>query len=160
MDRKENLYRIFAERKWTLEGNGIIPGARKVKRKGEEWKVGSNKAESNYCFELIERGVKTATSYLYDEKTFIPPTKYSILKNWDGTKELEIITQRYYITAFKDVTERQADREGEGRYTLEEWRTTRKKFFSEELAKQGKEFDDNTLIVCEEFYQEKWIKKE
>ena len=121
---------------------------------------GDNKSESDYCFDLVKYGRKTATSYLYDEKTFTAPTEYSILTNWDGTEELQIITQKYYISAFKDVPERQADREGEGSCTLEDWRTTHKEFFAKELALQGKEFDENMLIVCEEFYKGEWVKKE
>lgn len=141
-------------KRWIKHSTGNI------KRKAEVWKFGANKSESDYCFELVKNGIKTATSYLYDEKTFTPPSECSILTNWDGTEELQIITQKYYISAFKDVPERQAIREGEGTCTLEDWRTIHKEFFAKELALQGKKFDDNVLIVCEEFYVGEWMKKE
>ena len=108
----------------------------------------------------MKNGIKTATSYLYDEKTFIAPQQYSIVTNWDATEEVQLITNRYYITSFKEITERHAYLEGEGARTLEEWRIIHKDFFTKELAEKGQEFTEDALIVCEEFAKCQWAKKE
>ena len=81
-----------------------------MKRALEKWKLGKNRAESDYLFELVKKGLKVATSYLYDE-TFVMPSQYTILTNWNGTDELQLETTRCYIVPFKDVPERQAIRE-------------------------------------------------
>lgn len=121
-----------------------------MKRDLEVWKLGANKDESDYLFELVKQGIKTATSYLYDD-TFIPPAQYSILSNWDETEELLIKTTKYYIVPFKEVTETQARKEGEGARTLEDWRAVHKAFFMHRLALHGKPFSEDIKIVCEEF---------
>ena len=38
-----------------------------MKNQLEVWKLGVNKTESNYLFNLVKQGIKTATSYLHDE---------------------------------------------------------------------------------------------
>lgn len=121
-----------------------------MKRDLEVWKLGDNKDESDYLFDLVKQGKKTATSYLYDD-TFIPPVQFSILSNWDETEELLIKTTKYYIVPFKEVTEVHARKEGEGSGTLEYWRAVHKTFFMKRLAIQGKPFSEDVNIVCEEF---------
>jgi len=155
-DNYKNKREYFKDwnKRWIKHSTG------KIKRKAEVWKFGANKSESDYCFELVKNGIKTATSYLYDEKTFIAPQQYSIVTNWDATEEVQLITNRYYITSFKEITERHAYLEGEGARTLEEWKTIHKDFFTKELAEKGQEFTEDALIVCEEFAKCQWAKKE
>ena len=57
----------------------------------ERWKLGANKDESNSLFNLVKAGVKTATSYLYDEN-FVKANKYSILLNWEESEEIKLKT--------------------------------------------------------------------
>lgn len=121
-----------------------------MKKDIEVWKLGENKAESDYLFELVKQGKKTATSYLYDD-TFSVPCPYSILSNWDGTEELLIQTTKFYVVPFNEVTAMHAAKEGEGVGTLADWRTVHKAFFSKRLALQGKTFKEEQKIVCEEF---------
>ena len=54
-----------------------------MKNNFEIWKLSDNKEESDYLFNLVKNGIKTATSYLYDD-TFKEPCKYSYLSNWEG----------------------------------------------------------------------------
>ncbi len=121
-----------------------------MKNKLEVWKLGTNKTESNYLFNLVKQGIKTATSYLYDE-TFVETSKYSILTNWDETEEIRLETISFYTVPFNDVTKEHAWKEGEGSRTLEEWKLVHKEFFAKRLALQGKEFNEDIKIVCEEF---------
>lgn len=121
-----------------------------MKNNLETWKFGTNKIESDFLFNLVKQGIKTATSYLFDE-TFVAPSRYSILTNWDETEKINLETTKFYVVLFKEVDKEHAWKEGEGTRTLEEWRTIHKEFFSKRLALQGKEFDENLKIVCEEF---------
>ncbi len=121
-----------------------------MKNKLEVWKLGSNKTESTYLFNLVKQGIKTSTSYLYDE-TFDKPSQYSILTNWDETEEIRLETISFCTVPFNDVTKEHAWKEGEGARTLEEWKHIHKDFFAKRLALQGKEFNEDIKIVCEEF---------
>ena len=121
-----------------------------MKNNLEIWKFGTNKIESDFLFNLVKQGIKTATSYLFDE-TFVEPSRYSILTNWDETEKINLETTKFYVVLFNEVDKEHAWKEGEGTRTLEEWRTIHKEFFSKRLALQGKEFDENLKIVCEEF---------
>lgn len=112
-----------------------------MKNKLEVWKLGANKTESDYLFNLVKQGIKTATSYLYDE-TFVEPSKYSILTNWDETEEIGLETISFCIVPFNVVTKEHALKEGEGALTLNEWKLVHKEFFTKRLALQGKEFDE------------------
>lgn len=121
-----------------------------MKNKLKIWKFGTNKTESDYLFNLVKQGIKTATSYLYDE-TFDNPFKYSILTNWEEMEEIRLETISFCIVPFNDVAKEHAWKEGEGSRTLEEWKLEHKEFFAKRLALQGKEFNEDIKIVCEEF---------
>ena len=121
-----------------------------MKNKLEVWKLGANKTESNYLFNLVKIGIKTATSYLHDE-TFVEPSQYSILTNWDETEEVRLETISFCIVPFNGVTKEHAWKEGEGARTLEDWKLVHKDFFVKRLTLQGKEFNEDIKIVCEEF---------
>ena len=121
-----------------------------MKNKLEIWKFGTNKTESDYLFNLVKQGIKTATSYLYDE-TFDKLSKYSILTNWDETEKIRLETISFCIVPFNGVTKEHVWKEGEGARTLEEWKLVHKEFFAKRLALQGKEFNEYIKVVCEEF---------
>ena len=99
-----------------------------MKNNLEIWKLGVNKSEADYLFNLVKQGVKTATSYLYDE-TFVEPARYSNLTNWDETEKITLKTTKFYVVTFNEIAKEHALKEGEGSRTLEEWRTIHKEFF-------------------------------
>lgn len=121
-----------------------------MKNNIEVWKFGTDKTESDYLFSLVKQGLKTATSYLYDEN-FVTPNKFSILCDWDGNEEIKLETINFHIVPFKDVTELHAYKEGEGDRTLNFWRKIHKDFFAKRLMLQGRTFSEDVLVVCEEF---------
>lgn len=121
-----------------------------MKNNIEVWKFGTDKMESDYLFNLVKQGLKTATSYLYDEN-FVSPNKFSILCDWDGNEKIKLETINFHIVPFKDVTEHHACKEGEGDRTLECWRKIHKNFFTKRLMLQGRTFSEDILVVCEEF---------
>ena len=62
-----------------------------------------------------------------------------------------IKTTKVYVVPFNQVTEDHAAKEGEGDCSLEYWRKVHREFFTEELKEIEKEFEENMLVVCEEF---------
>ncbi len=117
----------------------------------EVWHLGKNKKQANKLFKLVLKGKKIATSYLYNTTEKLINNTYSILTNWDKSKQLLILTTNIEIVRFNKVTKQHARNEGEGTKTLRYWRKTHKKFFIEELAEKGQSFSEETLIVCETF---------
>ena len=55
------------------------------------------------------------------------------------------------VAAFAQVPADHAYKEGEGDRSLDYWRSVHEDFLSRELATIGRTFDENTLVVCEEF---------
>ncbi|MBQ8749274.1 MAG: ASCH domain-containing protein [Clostridia bacterium] len=118
----------------------------------KEWYFGDNKQTANKLFFLVKRGIKTATSYLYDKQVFDKKIlNYSILTNWDNSQKILIKTTKRTILKFKDVSTEHAYKEGEDDRTLQSWLTRHKALFASMLAEKGKTFSDSTKIVCEEF---------
>ncbi len=62
-----------------------------------------------------------------------------------------IKTLKVYVTAFNQVSDEHAYKEGEGDRSLEYWRKVHVKFLTNELASVHKSFNENTKVVCEEF---------
>lgn len=125
----------------------------------KEWKFGTDKKDSDYLFELVKSGVKTAISYLYEnQKLKKDLSNYSILTNWDKTQKILIETTKKNIIKFKDVSSEHAYKEGIGDRSLQSWNILYRKFFTSILAKKNENFNDDIKIVCEEFKVVKIIK--
>lgn len=122
-----------------------------MEKKIETWSFCGDKKTSNQLFELVLRKKKTATSYLYDGSDISKEIGFSILENFDHTESVKIKTKKVYVSKFCDISSEHAKKEGEGNLSLAYWRKIHKKFFSKECKKLGLPFDDETLIVCEEF---------
>ena len=121
-----------------------------------DWHFGDNKKMADELFNLVLKGEKTATSYLYYKNNKLNQG-FSILTNWDKTKKIILETTKIYKTTFDKVTKEHAFKEGEKDKTLKSWQTIHKKFFKKELALQGLNFCDNIKIVCEEFKITKFL---
>lgn len=118
----------------------------------EKWHFHNNEKDCNYLFDLVLKGIKTATSYLYlKESDLKPKSFYSILTNWDNSKEILLKTTKIYKTKFKNVTELHAQKEGEGDKTLAYYKKVHTDFFKNECKNHNLFFNKNTEIVCEEF---------
>lgn len=57
---------------------------------------------------------------------------------------------RYKISSPTPV-DKEPYKEGEGNQSLDDWREGHQAFFTEALAECNQVFDENMLIVCEEF---------
>lgn len=115
-----------------------------------DWHFGDNKKMANKFFNLVLKGEKTATSYLYNKKDKLDKG-FSILTNWDKTKKILIQTTKVYKTIFDKVTQEHAFKEGEKDKSLKSWKAVHRKFFTKELNNKNIKFTNSCNIICEEF---------
>ena len=106
--------------------------------------------------DLVLQGIKTATCSAYDlyqinNEPLPQAGDYSVILNSNEEAVCIIKTIKVYVTEFKNVSEEQAFKEGEGDRSLEYWRKVHESFLTNELASVHKGFDENTKVVCEEF---------
>lgn len=117
----------------------------------QRWKFAGDKNSCNELFNLVKKGIKTATSYLYLNDSDLFQEEYSILINYDDTEEILLKTTKIYKEKFINITKEHAYKEGEGDRSLEYWKRVHKKFFSKELSNKNIEFNEEIEIICEEF---------
>lgn len=119
----------------------------------EAWSFGSN---PDLLAELVLRGEKTATASAYlcyeMEKEPLPAVgKYSVVLDAQESAVCVIQTTAVSLCPFCQVSEEHACREGEKDKSLDGWRRIHRDFFTEELKAYGRSFDEQILVVCEEF---------
>ena len=125
-------------------------------KKISSWQFGDTKKEADKLLNLVLSGKKRATSSLYDsykrKKISLPKVgEKSIIKDSKNIPRCLIITTRVSIKSFGKITTSFASKEGEGNRSLNYWRKVHKKFFQKRLKKRGLEFNEDILVVCEEF---------
>ena len=106
--------------------------------------------------DLVVQGIKTATCSAYDlyqisDEPLPKEGDYSVILNSREEAVCIIQTTKVYVAEFKDVSDEQAYKEGEGDRTLAYWRKVHENFLINELASVNKTFSQNTKVVCEEF---------
>lgn len=135
----EKLWNEFAE-KHNIKCN-----------KFDIWAFGEN---TTLLTELVIKGIKTATSsldLLYENEPLPKKGDYSVIVDDNGSAKCIIKTRKVDVVPFNEVTEEHAFREGEGDRKLETWREVHKSFFKRCLEEKGRNFDENMLVVCEQF---------
>src|SRR3989344_5502517 len=125
-------------------------------KKIPSWKFGDTKEETDSLIKLVIKGKKTATSSLYEsyQRKKIPLPKIGDKNFIQDSNEVErclIVTSKVKIKPFNKITKAFAKKEGEGDRSLAYWRNVHKRFFKKRLKKQNMKWNNNTLIVCEEF---------
>ena len=106
--------------------------------------------------ELVLQGIKTATCsaydlYLINNEPLPQSGDYSVILNSKEEAVCIIQTLKVYVTAFHQVSEAHAFKEGEGDRSLDYWRRVHVNFMTNELASVNKPFDETAKVVCEEF---------
>ncbi len=119
----------------------------------DAWAFGD---DPNTLAQLVLDGTKTATASAYclyelAGEELPKAGEYSVILNTQGEPVCIIRTEKVFVVPFCEVDEKQAWKEGEGNRSLPYWRQVHKRFFQNELAVVCKEFDENMLVVCEEF---------
>lgn len=118
----------------------------------EKWSFGGNSKYSDELLDLVIKGCKTATSSLYFSEGKISQIgEKSYITNSKGKEKVLIEIVNVEIKPFKDVDNNFAKKEGEGDLSLDYWRKAHKNFFTDELHNINREFNEDILIVCEEF---------
>ena len=112
---------------------------------------------------LTLAGVKTATASAYDLYALdgepVPQVgEYSVLLDSRGEALCVLRDTKVYVASFREVSEEQAYREGEGDRSLTYWRQVHRDFFTDELAECGLQFSEEMPVLCEEF-EVVWPKK-
>lgn len=116
---------------------------------------------ANELLKLVLEGTKRATAsslkYFTIKGLKLPEAgDFSIVTDWNGTPRCIIETSIVTILPFKDMTYDICKREGEDE-CLETWQKGHISFFEGEGKEIGYEFDEEMLIVFEDFeviYQE------
>lgn len=122
--------------------------------KYDAWSFGGNDTMANERAELVINNVKTGTTSAYEmykmyDSPLPPVGGLNIILDAQENAICMTETTKVYMCPFNKVSVNHALREGD--YSLEHWRKVHKKFFTEELAKYEKDFDEEMLVVCEEF---------
>ena len=120
------------------------------------WHFCSDEKNANELAELTLNGIKRGTAslkYWYEvENEKIPEVgDLNIITDWEGKPVCVIKNEKVLIIPFKEVDEDFAYREGEGDKSLKHWRDVHIEYFTKELKELGIEFNEDMLVVCEEF---------
>lgn len=119
--------------------------------KFDVWAFGDN---GEMLTNLVIKEIKTATSslyILYENEPLPEAGTYSVIVDNNGNAKCVIKTTKIEIVPFNEVTEEHAYQEGESDRKLETWRKIHKTFFEKCLEKKEMTFDENMLVVCEQF---------
>ena len=111
---------------------------------------------SDELADLVCRGIKTGTSSAYPlyalEGEPIPEAgDYSVILNSREEAVCIIRNRAVTVLPYKAVTEEMAFKEGEGDRTLAYWRQVHERFFISCMEENGLSFDEEMLVVYEEF---------
>jgi uncharacterized protein YhfF len=122
----------------------------------DAWSFGANGLMANQLAKLVVDGIKTATASAYElyeiENSPLPPIGgLNIILDSDNNAVCITETTKVYTCPFNQVSESHAFKEGEGDLSLEFWRKVHKEFFSKDLNVYNLQFDENMIVVCEEF---------
>lgn len=122
----------------------------------DAWCFGGGIESANALAKLVYDKIKTATASAYVfyeiEKCPLPPLGgLNIILDTNDNAICITETTKVYVSRYCDVTKEHAFMEGEGDQSLEYWKRVHKDFFTTEMNKIDKSFDEKMLVVCEEF---------
>lgn len=128
----------------------------KRNRNYTSWYFCDNEESAINLAELVKQGVKRATTGLYysykvEGETLPQVGDFNIITDWYGIAQCIIETKIVTILPFKDVTVEFAQIEGEGDKSLKYWKEEHISFFTRELLEHNKKFEEDMLVVCQEF---------
>ena len=119
----------------------------------EAWAFGD---DANLLADLVKSGIKTATAsahplYEIDNSPLPALGGLNIILDKDDKAICITQTTRVYTCPFSEVSSDHAFKEGEGDRSLAYWREVHERFFTENLREYNMTFNENMLVVCEEF---------
>ena len=122
----------------------------------QAWYFGDTPVLAHELVELVLHGPKRATAGLSEFNDQMPAVKpcaggYSVLTEFDGTPRAVVRTTVLERRRFADVDAAFAWDEGEGDRTLADWKAGHHRFFTRELARFGRAFDEAMEVDLERF---------
>jgi uncharacterized protein YhfF/GNAT superfamily N-acetyltransferase len=122
----------------------------------QAWYFGDTPQLAHDLVELVLHGPKRATAGLSEFNDQMPDVKpvtggYSVLTECDGTPRAIVRTTVLERRAFRDVDAAFAWDEGEGDRTLPDWKDGHRKFFTREMDRLGRRFDESMPVDLERF---------
>lgn len=118
------------------------------------WQFGS---KPNELAELVLLGIKTATAsafplYEIDGEALPKVGDYGVFLDSNDEAMGIVRTSKVYFAPFMEVSAEHAFKEGEGDRSLAAWREIHQRVFTKWLLEYDLDFDENILVVCEEFH--------
>lgn len=119
----------------------------------EAFAFGGNSQDADILSDLVNRGIKTATTSIYNPDEDVPTVgKYAIVLDGANKPVCVIRNKTVEIMPFKNVSKEHAYLEGEGDRSYESWRKNHERFFTWECREiLNTTFSENTEVVCETF---------
>lgn len=122
----------------------------------EVWAFGDSQAMADDLAQLVDQGIKTATTSafeLYQPGEHVPAVgEYNIILDGRDHPVCVTRTEVVYIVPYNQVTPEHAYHEGEGDRSLAYWRQVHTEFFQREFREEaGKEFYEQAPMLCEVF---------
>lgn len=122
----------------------------------ESYHFCDNEKDANECAELVQQGIKraTSTSLWWFEKHNHPIPEVGnlyIITDWEGKAVSVIKVKAVNQVPFHQITEEYAAIEGEGDKSLAYWKKVHWDYYSREMQAFGEQPDENMIIICEEF---------
>lgn len=122
----------------------------------EAWHFCDNKKDADELAELVLKGIKRGTAsqlsaYEKDKEPLPQAEEISIIIDWSGSPRCIIETIKIDRYHFAEVPSSFAATEGEGDGSLKYWRQAHISAFSREAAELDIEFNDKSIVLCEEF---------
>jgi uncharacterized protein YhfF len=116
----------------------------------------ATKEPADALFDLAISGIKRATAgslwvYEANRDPVLAAGDLWILTDFGKTRACVAKNLRVTVKAFGEITEADAETEGEGDKSLDYWRRVHREYFSRECESIGKVFSESMPVVFEEF---------
>jgi uncharacterized protein YhfF len=141
---------------WKLYVHALLGGWEPPTREIDVFAFGSTPEQAARLAHHVIKGNKRGTTgwvtALERDKQIIPtPGLVSIVTDGFGIPLCAIQTERVDHKRFGDATVEIAIAEDEGDTTLEDWRIGHRKYFTDEGARIGESFTDDSIVIHEYF---------
>ena len=124
-----------------------------IDTKVDAWAFGSNKDDADELAELVDKGIKTATTseYVSGYEDMPDIGDWNIILDGQGEPVCVVQDKVVEIIPYNQISAEHAYHEGEGDRSYQYWRKIHDQFFEEEFKANGQKFYPQAPMVCEIF---------
>ncbi|KJY54871.1 Uncharacterized protein JF75_18800 [Lactobacillus kimbladii] len=121
--------------------------------KVDAWAFGSNKKDADELAELVDKGIKTATTseYIPGDEDMPKAGDWNIILDSQGDPVCVVQNKVVEIIPYNQISAEHAYHEGEGDRSYQYWRKVHDQFFEDEFKANGQKFYPQAPMVCEIF---------